>query len=767
MSANNTITNKIGLLLIVLLYMVLGSQMIYGQEASPSVSSNSTYHNQVFFNRFLINPTFSLVRENKSYVNILHRNQYATFEDNSQNYFLGFSNKLNDHTALGISVYSQWSGVVQEFGFNANYATSVRLGAKSKLTFGTNVTYFNEGLDKNRVVATEEDTRISEAGKESKLAIQPGVALSIGKFDFGLYATDLFKYNQTTNTFLTSLNDKSIKASLQYTHSFMANRGLFANARFMPLVQVGKNLDGSLAYLGSLLLDLPKYGWLQTTLDDNYGLSMGLGFNLSKTMSLGYLLEKDVLQDKADLGWNHEVSLAYTFKNQNDGAGGYVDSSKDAQIDNIVKNYEEQILRLIAEKNAALGKNEGDGKTKNAAKSKFNESQETPAVAYEKAVVPVVEERIERKSRAARKNRTKRKSKKQTVHEEDISSLAYQNRLILDELILRQDSIEAARTAASEKRFETIVRVLRNDIKYNLKAYLQDTSSGQYTDLALTETRSDTPTNADAALPSNPRASEAPKSADKALAVTKTVPKSTKSAHSAKFKEPIESPIADSELAQNTASKPAQAKTGAIASSNTFVRPAYNPLPIESFSAEQDGFVVEIQTETETEDVLNKEYVELALVDPDGKEDMAMTGAETPRETMKELDKVAVTLETKPEIAKGLSTLEHKDYFDLPIKVLDQADFVGVKSGYYVIANVYSSKKYLKAFMSTLKEQGLDARQFYNKENGLYYVYLADFNFKEEAKTAYVSNLDGKYKDEKWIMQVDHASAIVDNMYVD
>jgi len=109
---------------------VLGLQSSIAQEQAPTLGTTSTYQNQLFFNRFLINPTFSLVRENKSYINILHRNQYATFEDNDQNYFLGFSNKLNDRTALGISVYSQWSGVVQEFGFNANYATAVRLGEK-------------------------------------------------------------------------------------------------------------------------------------------------------------------------------------------------------------------------------------------------------------------------------------------------------------------------------------------------------------------------------------------------------------------------------------------------------------------------------------------------------------------------------------------------------------------------------------------------------------------------------------------------------------
>ncbi|MBT8296731.1 MAG: PorP/SprF family type IX secretion system membrane protein [Maribacter sp.] len=544
--------------LLMVITMGLNMSFVFGQEANPNLSSKSTYHNQLFFNRFLINPTFSLVRENKSYLNILHRNQYATFEDNNQNYFLGFSNRLNENTALGIGVYSQWAGVVQEFGFNANYATAVRLSDKSKLTFGANVTYFNEGLDKNRVVVTENDPEVGNAQKESKVAVQPAITLSVGKFDFGLYAEDLVKYNQTTNEFLTQLNDKSIKASLQYTHTFDSSRGFFENARLMPLVQMGKNLDGSLAYLGSVLLDLPNYGWFQSTIDDRYGMSMGLGFNLNKKMSIGYLMEKDLRQKEADLGWNHELSLAYTFKNDSDNIS-LVDSSQDAKIDRIVRNYEEQILRLTAE---------------NSEKEKRKKKND------------VIDRNIE-----------------------NSDALAYENRLILDELIFRQDSIEEARAKDFEKRFETIVRILRNDLKQTIDSRQKNYSAPEGTTL-----------------------------------------------------------VASNE---------------------------------------------------------------------------------------------------KQEAPKKTTSVSPKKYEKLPIKVLDQSDIIGVKSGYYVIANVYKSKKYLNAFMATLKEQGLDAKKFYNKENGLYYVYLADFNYKQDAQTAFVSNLDGKYRDEKWIMQVNSSNATAANIYTD
>jgi type IX secretion system PorP/SprF family membrane protein len=554
-------TDKIAvrIALFLILAILVGSLSVHGQETKTEVATSGAYHNQVFFNRFLINPTFSLVRENKSYLNILHRNQYATFDDNSQNYFLGFSNKLNDHTALGIGVYSQSSGVIQEFGFNANYATSVNLGANSKLAFGTNITYVNKGVDKNRVVISEQDPTISDARKESKIAIQPGINLSLGNFDFGLYAEDLFRYNQTTDEFITNLSLNSVKASVQYTHEFKAGRGLFHNARLMPLTQVGQNLDGSLYYLGSLVLDLPSYGWLQTTIDQEHGMSAGVGFNLSKTMSLGYLMEKDLSQQEANLGWNHELSLAYTFKDDNSMANSYVDSSNDAKIDRIVRNYEEQISDLLVEKN------------KEEKKAKFNE-----------------------------------KIAKGTMDE---NTLAYQNKLILDELMIRQDSIEASRISAFEERFETIVRLLRNDIKDNIKSRLQD------------------------------------------------------------------------------------------------------------FSTEEQSYLASINVADDGE----KKYRDFTT----------------------------------------------NEYSELPIKVLGDADAIGVKSGYYVIANVYKNKKYLNAFVESLEKKGLEPKQFYNKENGLYYVYLADYDAKQQAQSASISNLGGKYNDEKWIMQVDRSTATASNVYED
>jgi hypothetical protein len=357
----------------------------------------------------------------------------------------------------------------------------------------------------------------------------------------------------------------------------------------MPMAQVGQNNDGSLYYFGSLLLDMPKYGWLQTTVDEEYGVAAGVGFNLSEKMSLGYLMEKDLSSEDANLGWNHEITLAYKFKDE-DLAISVADNSSDNQIDNIVRNYEEQIAHLIEERD-------------NARKS-GRKRQEATA----NSSAPVSE-----------------------------SSLAYENKIILDELILRQDSIEIERIAAFEERFELIVRMLRNDIDTTIKSSLQDFSVAENSSYASNDLNDD---------------------------------------------------------AIDFVTEPANAFASATASSSKIT-------------------------------------------------------SNSRRANFKELP----------------STRDN--FKELPVKMLVDSDVINMNSGYYVIANVYSQTKYMNAFMKELKEKGLDPKQFYNKENGLYYVYLADYDYKNDAQMAASTDLNGKYNQEKWIMQVNETTATASNTFED
>ncbi len=286
---------------------------LYSQEDTPYVSYNVPFQNLLKFNRFLINPTFSTVREDKSYINFFHRSQSAYFQDNNQNYFLSYSGRINDRSGLGVSVYNQQEGLISNTGILTNYAYGVKLSDKSNLTFGINIPYYRSSFDEGRAITNEDDPLLGTFSENSIIAFQPGINISMGSFDFGIFAENLFDFNLKTGNTLTEMNEKTFSGHLQYTREFKYANGVLKGGKIMPLARLRLVGDETPTIGGGLILDLPKLGWIQAGYDSFYGGSAGAGFNINQRLSLGYNFEKGLSQDIGNFGITHEISIAYNF----------------------------------------------------------------------------------------------------------------------------------------------------------------------------------------------------------------------------------------------------------------------------------------------------------------------------------------------------------------------------------------------------------------------------------------------------------------------
>jgi type IX secretion system PorP/SprF family membrane protein len=286
---------------------------LYSQEETPYVSYNVPFQNLLKFNRFLINPTFSTVREDKSYINFFHRSQSAYFQDNNQNYFLSYSGRINDRSGLGISIYNQQEGLISNIGILTNYAYGVKLSDKSNLTFGINIPYYRSSFDEGRAVTNQEDPLFGTLSENSIIAFQPGLNISMGSFDFGIFAENLFDFNLKTGNTLTEMNEKTFSGHIQYTREFKYANGVLKDGKLMPLARLRMVGDETPTIGGGLILDLPKLGWIQAGYDSFYGGSAGAGFNINQRLSLGYNFEKGLSQDINNFGVTHEISIAYNF----------------------------------------------------------------------------------------------------------------------------------------------------------------------------------------------------------------------------------------------------------------------------------------------------------------------------------------------------------------------------------------------------------------------------------------------------------------------
>lgn len=78
----------------------------------------------------------------------------------------------------------------------------------------------------------------------------------------------------------------------------------------------------------------------------------------------------------------------------------------------------------------------------------------------------------------------------------------------------------------------------------------------------------------------------------------------------------------------------------------------------------------------------------------------------------------------------------------------------GLVPGYYLIANVFGTKKYYDAFMKTLSDRGLEPKSFYRSVNKYNYVYLQRYDSIEAAREARNSKFNGRYTENLWIFRV-------------
>lgn len=610
--------------------------VLNAQEDDPILPYRVAPQNLLKFNRFLINPTFTTVREDKSYINLLHRNQSVQFQDNDQTYFLSYSGRMGDRSGLGLSLYTQRLGPVQNIGVLANYAYGIKLSDKSNFTFGGNLAYYSTGLNRNDVdVIDPNDFRLNGTEDSNILSFQPGFNLSYGQFDFGVFAENLFDYNLKTSETLTEFSDKTYSAHLQYTHQFKNADGVLESARLMPLARVRLNTlnqsitDESNDYSlgGSLILDLPKLGWLQGGYDTFYGASAGAGFNINRRMSLGYTMEKGFGTDFNNLGLTHEISFAYSF----------------------TPNLTEDRVMLEAEDELAEN----------------NELQADALAANEEL--------------------------------EELKRKLAENEEVLAELMFRQDSLEANRQNDLERRFEMVMRMVRNETKGtrpDLEKRAED----------LFKTGKNTQNN----VVNNTRATDRTNASDYTS-------------------ENQENSVAATTARENQKSTVQQDAVNTV-----------NSRPTRTATAV-------VQDKTNTKDVPNSVA--------SAREKKVLPTQR--RSAIQSSD----PSNTTTAIAAQDNT-QYSDYINAAnrdvIKSRKFKNLEGVTDGYYVVANVYKGGKYMDKFMTSLNRKGFNSDFIDNPNNGLKYVYLERYDTWSEAATAYKSNMNGSYTDDLWIMNVDN-----------
>ncbi|WBX72611.1 PorP/SprF family type IX secretion system membrane protein [Tenacibaculum pacificus] len=242
------------------------------------------------------------MRENKTAITAIVRNSNVDFEDNPRLHVATYSGKMRESVGAGFALYQQEVGVFKDFGAIANYAQRLQLNQNMDLTFGFNFLYSRRsanGLKENTLIP---DPQVANFQDIPIVMLQPAVTLSFGKFDVGVFFENLVDFNLKSSEMATSFGDKTFSAHAMYSHEFTYASGIFEAADLRTLVIGRKAGEEGFGGAGSVILDLPKAGWVKAGYDNVYGISAGLGVNISDKLAIGFSYEKSKFSATNEVG---------------------------------------------------------------------------------------------------------------------------------------------------------------------------------------------------------------------------------------------------------------------------------------------------------------------------------------------------------------------------------------------------------------------------------------------------------------------------------
>ena len=300
------------ILYIVLLLCI--TNYVFSQENNNVLNFSLPVRNSLKFNRHVLNPAFSFVREQYKYINITNKSQWIEFDDAPRTLIANYGGRFKENIGLGVSLFQQNVGVFNTFGGLANFSYNVVLERDSNLTFGVNLAFYQNGISSGDIISNSADPVINNLESNSIVTIEPGINYGTAFFDFGLSLKNIVSYNLGASELLENNPEQGVQAHVMYT-GFMDTRGFFDNSKFTSFFR-SEFLQGNTILSGVLSLNVPKGIWGQVGYNTFHGASAGIGLNISQQIAMEYNYEQS-FGKLIDFGSSHEITLAYRFKNKN------------------------------------------------------------------------------------------------------------------------------------------------------------------------------------------------------------------------------------------------------------------------------------------------------------------------------------------------------------------------------------------------------------------------------------------------------------------
>jgi type IX secretion system PorP/SprF family membrane protein len=407
--------NFCGALLI--LFVVLG---IHAQE--PSLPGDFRQQNLTDYNSSLLNPAYSLDRNNPSSIAFWSRWQWQTIDADPTSLFLNYTTRINPASSAAAGFFQHNTGIFLNTGAALNYAYQIELSPKMTLGVGLNLFGYQQELADQRFIQPNPLQRTPT--NDFILQLAPGINLRVDKFSLGFVSENLFDYNFTTNERNTSPDDRMFFGLASYDIP-VGILNADGNSFLRPAVYF-KTIPGLDTQIGfNSVLSTSKF-WAQGGYNSFYGVSGGAGGRFFKRLSIGAIVEFGIGSELDGKDPSFEIVTAYKL----------------GKIETAAEKKEEELIAAETEKEKEL-KEELSKAEALAKKEKLQEQR-----------------RLDREQKRLDKEITRQMNDSIQVANRNAETSAKESRR---ELKRKTDSINAAKTAQALAEREAIAQQRKTD----------------------------------------------------------------------------------------------------------------------------------------------------------------------------------------------------------------------------------------------------------------------------------------------------------------
>lgn len=262
------------------------------------------------FQPLVINPAYAGSYEGLA-ISAMHSSQWTGFEGAPKTQFLTANYRFpNDKVGLGLSIYKDAIGPVDEYNVEGNYSYNIMLNYEWRLALGLKVGLNNFNIDYNKLHIENPGEISGLDGDYSQMSplIGAGMYLYNENLFFGFSSPTFIKTKYMDNT-KTNISKRNI-----YLYSNVGYVFQFENEfNVTPIVQYRytANAPGSLVLMANFDWKDSFFGGVNSDFDSSIGAFAGVRF--LQSFKAAYSYESSLNDFSGYNGGSHTFLLSYEF----------------------------------------------------------------------------------------------------------------------------------------------------------------------------------------------------------------------------------------------------------------------------------------------------------------------------------------------------------------------------------------------------------------------------------------------------------------------